>query len=124
MGEADSYFNSSAQQQHQQPQQQDRSYGGPQYGQQQYGQPQYGGQQQYAQPSGPPPGPPPPTNYVPQGNGYGDGYGGRIDEKPQFEETFKIEKPKYNDVWAGILVSCYALATSHSRARHRNQWLM
>ncbi|CAI6087142.1 unnamed protein product [Clonostachys chloroleuca] len=104
MGEADSYFNSSAQQQHQQPQQQDRSYGGPQYGQQQYGQPQYGGQQQYAQPSGPPPGPPPPTNYAPQGNGYGDGYGGRIDEKPQFEETFKIEKPKYNDVWAGILL--------------------
>ncbi|KAK7221251.1 hypothetical protein V2G26_009254 [Clonostachys chloroleuca] len=100
MGEADSYFNSSAQQQHQQPQQQDRSYGGPQYGQQQYGQPQYGGQQQYAQPSGPPP----PTNYAPQGNGYGDGYGGRIDEKPQFEETFKIEKPKYNDVWAGILL--------------------
>ncbi|CAH0018348.1 unnamed protein product [Clonostachys rhizophaga] len=103
MGEADSYFNNSAQQQQQQqPQQQDRSYGGPQYGQQQYGQPQYGGQQQYAQPSGPPPGPPPPTNYAPQGNGYG--YGGRIDEKPQFEETFKIEKPKYNDVWAGILL--------------------
>ncbi|MEV5322380.1 hypothetical protein AB0K92_32895 [Streptomyces sp. NPDC052687] len=27
------------------------------------------------------------------------------DEKYSFEQAFKIEKPKYNDLWAGILVS-------------------
>lgn len=44
---------------------------------------------------GPPPGgmPPPPN--------YGQQYSG--DQKPQFEEAFKIEKPKWNDIWAGVL---------------------
>lgn len=26
------------------------------------------------------------------------------DEKPTFAQAFKIEKPRYNDLWAGILV--------------------
>ena len=25
-------------------------------------------------------------------------------EKPMFEQAFKVEKPKWNDLWAGILV--------------------
>ena len=75
-GEAASYYqeNSNYQQQ-------------PQQGSQQYGQPQYA-QPQYGQP-----GPPPPNN------GYGNGYG----EKPMFDQVFKVEKPKWNDLWAGIL---------------------
>lgn len=28
-----------------------------------------------------------------------------LDDKQTFQETFKIEKPKFNDVWAGLLVS-------------------
>jgi hypothetical protein len=37
-------------------------------------------------------------NYGPTGgeNGYG--------EKPTFEQTFKIQGPKYHDIWAGALV--------------------
>ena len=58
---------------------------GQQNGQPQYGQPQYGPPQPaYGQPT-------PPENY---------GYG----EKPTFEQTFKVEKPKWNDLWAGILL--------------------
>ncbi|KAF2141481.1 uncharacterized protein K452DRAFT_319085 [Aplosporella prunicola CBS 121167] len=43
--------------------------------------PQYG--QNYPPPNGPPP------------QGYGD--------KPSFDQAFKIERPKWNDLWAGIL---------------------
>ncbi|KAI0475044.1 duf580 domain-containing protein [Xylariaceae sp. FL0804] len=50
-----------------------------------YGQPQDG---QY----GPPPGPPP--------QGYSNGYG---NEKPMFDQAFKLERRKYNDAWAAIL---------------------
>lgn len=25
-------------------------------------------------------------------------------EKPMFDQAFKLERPKYNDLWAGILV--------------------
>ena len=62
--------------------------------------------QQYGAPSGPPPQQngqyaQPPPNY---GQNYGQaeqGYGGG--DKPSFDQTFKIEKPKWNDLWAGIL---------------------
>ncbi|KAI2616788.1 DUF580-domain-containing protein [Hypoxylon sp. NC1633] len=47
------------------------------------------GQQQYAQPG--PQGPAP--NHS---NGYGN-------EKPMFDQAFKLERPKWNDLWAGIL---------------------
>ena len=54
------------------------------------------GQQQYSQP---------PPNYGP-GPGPGPKFGGdgAADGKQTFEQTFKLEKPKYNDLWAGILV--------------------
>lgn len=37
-------------------------------------------------------------------NGYDRGQA-ETNEKGTFEQTFKIEKPKYHDLWAGILVS-------------------
>lgn len=58
-----------------------------QYNQQPYTEGQYGQ---------PPPG-------GPQQN-YNQNYG----EKPMFEQQFKIEKPKWNDLWAGILVRLLA----------------
>ncbi|RYP35968.1 hypothetical protein DL766_002238 [Monosporascus sp. MC13-8B] len=66
-----------------------QAYGQPPYGQPPYGQPQYG-QPQYGQP------PPPPPN---QDYGNHNGYG----EKTDFDQAFKIEGPKWNDLWAGIL---------------------
>ncbi|RYP92933.1 hypothetical protein DL770_000983 [Monosporascus sp. CRB-9-2] len=69
-----------------------QAYGQPPYGQPPYGQPPYG-QPQYGEPQyGQPPPPPPDQDY---GNGYG--------EKTDFDQTFKIEGPKWNDLWAGIL---------------------
>jgi hypothetical protein len=53
-------------------------------------------QPQYQQPYQPPPGPPPQ-----QGPPPGDpknSYGGQT-----FDQTFAIQKPKWNDLWAGIL---------------------
>ena len=67
---------------------------------QQYGgQPPYGNQQPYQQQPYPnqPPNMPPPNNGAPNGGGYGD-------EKVTFDQSFKIQKPKWNDLWAGILV--------------------
>lgn len=63
------------------------------YNQQQYGNGNYQQQQNgqnYQQA---------PPNY---GQNYGPqpGFGG---EKPTFAEAFKIDKPKWNDLWAGIL---------------------
>ena len=43
-----------------------------------------------------------PPNY----NQQSPGHSPLINEKQSFEQTFKLEKPKYNDLWAGILVSC------------------
>jgi hypothetical protein len=57
----------------------------PNYGQQQP--PQYG--QGYPPPQGPPP------------NGNQPSYG----EKMTFDQQFAVPKPKFNDWWAGILVS-------------------
>lgn len=65
------------------------------------------------QPYGQPP-PPPPPQY---GGQYQDGAG----EKPTFEQTFKVEGPKYNDIWAGALVStlCFLLPASRAREGRR-----
>jgi hypothetical protein len=89
-GEASNYYGGNNGYQMNQPPPQQQGYG--------YGAPQQNG---YGPPSGPPPqqhnyggGMPPPPNYGQQYNG---------DQKPQFEEAFKIEKPKWNDLWAGIL---------------------
>ena len=88
-GEASQYYggNNGYQMNQPPPQQQGYGYGAPQQ-QNGYGPPppqqqHYGGG-----------GMPPPPNYGQQYNG---------DQKPQFEEAFKIEKPKWNDLWAGIL---------------------
>lgn len=88
-GEAANYYNM---------QQGSNAYGQPQYNQPQYEQPQHG-QPQYGQPQynqAGPPAPAPVSNYT---NDYSN-------EKPMFNQAFKIEHPKYNDIWAGILV-CY-----------------
>ncbi|KAJ4158349.1 uncharacterized protein LMH87_008880 [Akanthomyces muscarius] len=84
-----------------------QQYGQPQYNQQQYNQGQW---QQQQQP------PPPQQNHGGYDGGYdqgGNNYGPPPaysynppkpnDEKYGFDQAFKIEKPKYNDLWAGIL---------------------
>lgn len=40
------------------------------------------------------------------------------DNKQSFEQTFKIEKPKLNDLWAGILV-CAIESTGPTHTHHR-----
>lgn len=90
MGEADSYYNTDQR-------------GGPVVGPP----PQYDGTlYQHQQPgaySGYQPPPPPPQQqqlYAPPPTNIH----GVLDEKQSFEQTFKVEKPKWNDLWAGILV--------------------
>lgn len=62
-------------------------------------------QQQYPPPPEYPQYPPPQNGgyagVPPQGQQQQFQYGG--DQKVPFEQAFKIERPKYNDVWAGIL---------------------
>jgi hypothetical protein len=80
-GEAQSYY--------QEPQQ-------PSYTPQQQPQYQQGGQyeqQKYAQP------PPQYGSYGPQGY---EAQGEKVD----FNQAFKLDKPKWNDWWAGLLVRC------------------
>lgn len=62
-------------------------------------QPQYQQQQPYQdqQPNEPKYSQQPPT--------YGQNFTPPRDNKQTFQETFKIQKPKYNDIWAGLLVS-------------------
>jgi hypothetical protein len=87
-GQAADYYNGGGAPQ----QPQDAYYQGqPKYGQQP---PQYGQEmnQNYAPPQGQPP---------MQQNGYQqNGYGA---DSKTFEQQFKLDKPKYNDLWAGIL---------------------
>lgn len=66
---------------------------------QQYGQQQYG---QYAQQ-------PQQQQYMPNPPAYGQNYGNDgpsygSDGKNTFDQQFKVEKPKWNDLWAGILL--------------------
>jgi hypothetical protein len=87
-GQAADYYNGGGAPQ----QPQDAYYQGqPKYGQEP---PQYG--QNYQQPYAPPQGAPPM-----QQNGYQqDTYN---QDSKTFEQQFKLEKPKYNDWWAGLL---------------------
>lgn len=58
------------------------------------------------------PPPPPQQQYGAPVSGYDE-----LNEKQSFDQTFKIEKPKWNDLWAGILVghrSLPAVATQSS----------
>lgn len=84
-GERDNYYNNQAYQQPQQPQ---------------HNQP-YGAQGQYQYP---PPSQPPEAKYQQTPPDYGQNYQPPQDGKQTFDQTFKIEKPKWNDLWAGILV--------------------
>ena len=36
---------------------------------------------------------------------YGQNFSPPQDDKQSFQQTFKIQKPKWNDLWAGLLVS-------------------
>lgn len=74
-GEAQGYYN-------QQPQQYAQQYPPPQQ------------QQQYAQPQ----------QYPQQPPSYGQPQAYNGGEKPNFEQAFKVDKPKWNDLWAGILL--------------------
>jgi len=47
----------------------------------------------------------PEPKYNQQPPTYGQNFAPPQDNKQTFQETFKIEKPKYNDIWAGLLVS-------------------
>lgn len=49
--------------------------------------------------------------YAPNPAAAETGYG----EKPTFDQAFKIDKPKWNDLWAGILVSA---AHAYMRKTH------
>ena len=80
-----------------------------QYGGGYYQQPPQGQQQGYynnAPPQGPYNGPPqgpyngPPPQYGNNNNQYANNMG----EKPSFDQAFAVPKPKWNDLWAGILV--------------------
>lgn len=99
-GQAAGYYNNpqgyqnGAQQQYQQPlqpqYQQQPPNGGPQYAMQNPG--GYNNQNGYESK----PTQPPPT--------YGQNFTAPTDGKQTFDQTFKIQKPKFNDIWAGILV--------------------
>ncbi|RMZ85249.1 hypothetical protein DV738_g311, partial [Chaetothyriales sp. CBS 135597] len=84
---------------------------------------QNGYQQQYQAPPGPPQGyqgyPPPQAAPQPQGYQqdpsaegkynyqpptYGQSFNPPQDDKQNFQDTFKIQKPKWNDIWAGLLL--------------------
>ncbi|CAF3471631.1 PNS1 protein [Fusarium graminearum PH-1] len=95
MGESDAYYNGGQQQQYNggyqqqyQPQPPAASYQAP---------PQQPYQQQPYQQG-------PPQNGTGNGNGYMPAQGYNANEKGSFDEQFKIAKPKYNDLWAGILL--------------------
>ena len=76
----------------------------PQDGYQQYDQPQYQQQppaqqqQQYSQEGGYEP------KYSQQPPSYGENFNAPQDNKQDFAQTFVVQKPKYNDLWAGILL--------------------
>lgn len=82
-GEAAGYYNGQGYQQPSQPQY-NQSYGA---------QGQYPMQDQPAE-----------TKYQQPPPNYGQNFQAPQDGKQTFDQTFKVEKPKYNDLWAGILV--------------------
>lgn len=49
--------------------------------------------------------PPPQQDYngMPPPPSYGQNLNYGADQKPSFDQAFKIEKPKWNDLWAGLL---------------------
>lgn len=88
MGEADDYYTSGAQNGN-------RNGAGNNYPMQP--QQAYQGEGQYAPPSQPPPNYG--QNYGPK-NGYNNDSGS---DKPTFDQAFKVERPRFHDIWAAIL---------------------
>lgn len=69
--------------------------------------PQAGGNQSYGEQAVKETQPPPQYG---QQNGYGPQVPqGGWSEKPTFNQAFKLDKPKYNDLWAAIFVRCLGL---------------
>ncbi|KAL6247873.1 pH nine-sensitive protein 1 [Rhinocladiella similis] len=109
-GQAADYYNNQQQYGHQQPgYQQYAPPQGPPQGYQSYPPPN-AHPQNYQQPYQPPQQPPPQQPYQPQEQKYdqpptnGVQFNAPQDEKQTFQETFKIQKPKYNDIWAALLL--------------------
>jgi hypothetical protein len=84
-GEAADYYNDPEAQKESYPPPPQQTHGGQQHHNRGHG----GGQWQ-----GPQHMPPPPT--------YGENFG-NWEAKPSFDQAFKVEKPKWNDIWAGLL---------------------
>lgn len=86
--------------------------------------PPQGYQQQYQSPTGPPQGyqqqyqhPQQESfqngaKYSQQPPTYGQNFDIGQDNKQSFQETFKVDKPKFNDLWAGLLVRFLHFITS------------
>lgn len=68
------------------------------------------------------------VNYQQPPPSYGQNYqstgvppDGVVNGKQSFNQVFKIDKPKYNDLWAGILVrSVPSVPRDHTSIRHTN----
>lgn len=84
-GAADSYYNGA-------PDQNKQGYGMQQQQPMQYPPPTQNGYQQ------------PPPNYGQNFQNPGQAPMASGEGKQTFDQTFKLDKPKYNDLWAGILV--------------------
>jgi hypothetical protein len=86
-----------------------------QYTQQPYGQPPHfqqqaqSPQQPHQQPQYQQQGPDPAQQYPQQPPQYGQQPNTGNGEKIEFDQTFKVDKPKYNDIWAAVLfISTFA----------------
>lgn len=92
-GEAADYYNDGGAQQgsYNMQQQPNHPQRGQHHGKQQGNIERYG----YQQHTGPSYMPPPPS--------YSQNFHGDGESKPNFDQAFKVEKPKWNDIWAGIL---------------------
>ena len=64
----------------------------------------------------------PPPNYDPNKPEPGAGPVNGGSGKQPYEQTFKLDKPKYNDLWAGIIVGLLTLTTLISLTHHTKHW--
>lgn len=92
-GESNGYYNMNESAKYAPPQGQPPNGQQQQYEQYQQNQANYNGQQQYSQA---------PPQYAQQTGPNHDAFAGG--EKPTFQQAFKIDKPKFNDWWAGFLL--------------------
>lgn len=64
--------------------------------------------------------PPPYPNQEPPAPSQGQNYSGQngVNEKPSFNQAFKVGRPKWNDLWAGLLVCVMRLLLTSARWQH------